>query len=232
MKALDCRMLADANQRLAHADVPTILRWARETFGDDLSMTTAFGYSGIALLHHVLKIMPDIKLYFIDTGFHFPETLEFCDRLKDLWNLHLEIVRPRIGREELVAAVGSEPYKANPDLCCVYCKTEPLLRFIHKHTAWLSGLRRDQSTARSEIEVVEVDGRGVVKVCPMAHWTREQTWAYIRANRLPYHPLHDKGYPSIGCAPCTVPNVDGENERDGRWPFMQKLECGIHLRAA
>ena len=232
MKTPDRQMLADANRRLSHADVPTILGWAKKTFGADLSMTTAFGYSGIVLLDHVLKIMPNIRLYFIDTGFHFPETLEFCYRLRELWNLNLEIVRPRTTKEELYANVGKEPYKANADLCCVYCKTEPLLRFIHKHAAWLSGLRRDQSGARSEIEVIELDGRGVIKICPLARWTREQTWAYLREHRLPYHPLHDQGYPSIGCAPCTAPNPNGASERDGRWPFMQKLECGIHLRAA
>jgi len=226
---LDYKFLAEANKKYSNADVDTILRWTKDNFGDTFAFTTAFGYSGIAILHHALKIMPDIKIYFIDTGYHFKESLEFCKYMTKKWNLNLEIIKPDITKKELEKKIGKEPYKINADLCCHYCKVEPLLRVLHKHSAWLSGIRRDQSVTRGGIEVIDIDGRGVLKICPMAKWTREQTWDYIKKHNLPYHPLHDKGYQSIGCKPCTKPVEAGGDERDGRWPDMQKLECGIHL---
>jgi phosphoadenosine phosphosulfate reductase len=226
---IDKNLLAKANEKLTDADVITVLKWAKKTFGDSVAFTTAFGYSGIAILHHALQVWPDIKVYFIDTGFHFKETLEFCKDITEKWNLNLEVIKPDITKKELGKKIGKEPYKVNADLCCHYCKVEPLLRVLHNHSAWLSGIRRDQSRTRGGIEVIDVDGRGMVKICPMAKWTREKTWNYIKKNKLPYHPLHDKGYPSIGCQPCTAPVAKGGDERDGRWPDMQKLECGIHL---
>ena len=219
-----------ANEKLADADVMTILKWAKKKFGDGLAMTTAFGYSGLVLLHHALQIMPRINIYFIDTGYHFPETIEFCNRIAKEWNLNLEVLKPAISKKQLEKRIGKAPYKKNPDLCYHYCKVEPLLRVIHEKAAWLSGLRKDQSITRADIEVIELDGRGVIKVSPLANWTREQTWDYIRKHNIPTHPLHEKGYPSIGCEPCTSSVKEGGDERDGRWPFMQKVECGIHLR--
>lgn len=227
---IDKKFLAEANKNLSNEEINTILKWTKETFGkDDVAMTTAFGYSGLVLLHHVLDIMPDLNVYFIDTGFHFQETLDFCEKITDEWNLNLEIIKPDITNQELIKKLGPRPYKENPDLCCHYCKVEPLLRILKKHTAWLSGIRRDQSITRAGIEVIDLDGRGKIKISPMAHWTKKQTWNYIKDFELPYHPLHDEGYPSIGCEPCTMPVGKGGDERDGRWPFMQKLECGIHL---
>jgi len=227
---IDRQALADANEKYSNADIMTILRWTYESFGNDVGMTTAFGYSGLVLLYHALQIMPDMKVYFIDTGFHFPETLQFCEWITNEWSLNLEVIKPHTTKEELYSRIGDEPYRINADLCCMYCKMEPLLRVIHTKKAWLSGIRRDQSESRAGIDVIELDGRGVIQISPMANWTGEQTWQYIKENDLPYHPLHDKSYPSIGCAPCTLPVKNGGNERDGRWPFMQKMECGIHLK--
>jgi phosphoadenosine phosphosulfate reductase len=226
---VDVEFLAQARNKLTDADVFKILKWTKKTFGNNVAMTTAFGYGGVVLLHHVLKIIPDLKVYFIDTGFHFKETIDFCNRIIDEWNLNLEIIKPTVLKTELEKKIGDSPYKLNPDLCCHYCKVEPLLRVLHNHSAWLSGLRRDQSRTRAEIEIIEMDGRGTIKIYPLAHWTKEQTWKYIKKNNLPYHPLHDKDYLSIGCKPCTKPIKAGGDERDGRWPDMQKLECGIHL---
>lgn len=227
---IDKKFLAESNKRLYNEDIYTILKWTKEVFGsNDVAMTTAFGYSGLVLLHHVRDIIPDIKIYFINTGFHFQETLDFCNNISSEWNLNLEILKPEVSKKELEAKLGSTPYDENPDLCCHYCKVEPLLRILKKHNAWLSGIRCDQSVTRAGIEVIELDGRGKIKISPMAHWTKDETWNYIRRYKLSYHPLHDKGYPSVGCEPCTFPVSDGGDERDGRWPFMQKLECGIHL---
>ena len=223
------KFLAEANKKYTDADVETILKWTKKAFGESFAFTTAFGYSGIAVLHHALKIMPDMKIYFIDTGFHFKETLEFCKEITEKWSLNLEVLKPEITVKQLEKKMGKEPYKINADLCCHYLKVEPLLRVLHKHSAWLSGIRRDQSITRGGIEVIDIDGRGCIKICPMAKWTREQTWNYIKKNKLPYHPLHDKDFPTIGCRPCTKKVKYGGDERDGRWPDMQKLECGIHL---
>lgn len=222
-------MLDKANHKLKHASVEKVLEWTFETFQDDVAITTAFGYSGMALLHHAIKINPDLKVYFIDTGFHFKETLQFCERVTESMNLNIEVFKPEINKRQLKRKLGEEPYHTNADLCCHYNKVEPLLRFIHNQDVWLSGIRRDQSNTRADIEVIELDGRGLVKVSPFCRWSKKKTWKYIHENNVPYHPLHDKGYPSVGCEPCTHPVTEGGDERDGRWPFMQKLECGIHL---
>ena len=227
---IDKEALAEENVRLATADVMTILEWSLDTFQDDIGMTTAFGTSGLVLLHHALQIMPDIKIFFIDTGFHFRETLEFSERISNEWNLNLEVVESMTSLEEVVKKVGAEPWRVNADLCCHYRKVEPLLRFIHTRKAWLHGLRKDQSIMRAAMEVIELDGRGVLKISPLIMWTGEHVWDYIHKHNIPYHPLHDQNYPSIGCEPCTLPVEKGGSERDGRWPFMQKMECGIHLK--
>jgi phosphoadenosine phosphosulfate reductase len=226
---IDTKFLAEARENLADADVLTILKWTKDTFGDNIAMTTAFGYSGLVLIHHALQIVPNLKIYFIDTGYHFKETIDFCKKIVKEWNLNLEIIKPTLDKNQIGKIVGKLAYKTNPDLCCHYCKVEPLLRILHKHPAWISGLRRDQSKTRSGIDIIEVDGRGTIKIYPMAYWTKEQTWKYIKKHNIPYHPLHDKNYPSIGCEPCTAPVGEGGDERNGRWPDMQKLECGIHL---
>ena len=152
-----------------------------------------------------------------------------CHICKKEWDLNLEVIEPETTKKQLEKKIGKEPYKVNADLCCHYCKVEPLLRVLHKHEAWLSGIRRDQSITRAKIQVIDLDGRGSIKISPMYKWTKKRTWDYIRENNVPYHPLNDNGYPSVGCEPCTVPVEEGGDERDGRWPFMQKLECGIHL---
>jgi len=227
---VDKAFLRDANEQLQDKDVISILEWAKDAFGGDrISMTTAFGYSGLVLLHHVLSLMPDIQIYFIDTGFHFKETLGFCERITKEWDLNLKVLHPEITMGELVDKLGPQPYEENPELCCHYCKVEPLLKILNNHLVWLSGIRRDQSRTRAEIEIIELDGRGKIKLSPLAFWTQKKTWQYIREHDLLYHPLHDKGYLSIGCEPCTIPVEKGGDERDGRWPFMQKMECGIHL---
>jgi len=118
------KFLAEANKKYSDADVDTILKWTKQTFGESFAFMTAFGYSGIAILHHALKIMPDMKVYFVDTGFHFPETLEFCKYITDKWNLNLEVIKPDITKEQLIKKIGENPYDVNADLCCHYLKVE------------------------------------------------------------------------------------------------------------
>ena len=151
------KFLAESNKKYTDADVETILKWTKKAFGESFAFTTAFGYSGIAVLHHALKIMPDMKIYFIDTGFHFKETLEFCEVITDKWSLNLEVLKPDISIKQLEKKMGKEPYKVNADLCCHYLKVEPLLRVLHKHSAWLSGIRRDQSITRDGVEIIDIE---------------------------------------------------------------------------
>lgn len=219
------------SDQLAGESVEMILEWTFDTFGKDVAMTTSFGYSGLVLLHQALQLYPNLPLYFIDTGFHFEETLQFSEQLQEKWNLNLHIVKPEISQKELKRRLGDKPYENNPDLCCNYNKVEPLLKVINDKSAWLSGIRRDQSSSRANIEIVERDRWGTIKVSPLYDWTREQAWEYIRAHDIPYHPLHDEDYFSIGCEPCTAPVNGNGQERDGRWPSSGKMECGLHQSA-
>jgi phosphoadenosine phosphosulfate reductase len=143
-------------------------------------------------------------------------------------DVDLRVVAPSITRSELTGILGKRPWETDPDRCCHYMKIEPLTKFIHEKDAWLSAVRRDQSPTRAKIDIVEVDERDVIKIYPLADWASEQAWSHIRAHDLPYNPLHDKSYMSVGCSHCTKPVRAGQHERAGRWGSSTKLECGIH----
>lgn len=225
----DLKKIVELRKELQGKSIPDILLIAKREFGDDLAMTTSFGYTGIVLMSFVKDILPEVPIYFIDTRFHFEETLKLAEKIKKEWKLNIIYISTRYTEQQLEEAIGKEAYKTNPDLCCHYRKVEPLLRVLKTKNVWISSIRRDQSITRAEIDVIEVDGRGTIKINPMYNWTKDQTWLYIKKYDLPYNPLHDQYYPSIGCIPCTVPVDKGGDERDGRWRGMQKLECGIHL---
>jgi len=219
--------LGDLNTQLEGRSVTRILKLAFDQFGDDISMTSAFGASGMVLLHHILPLRPQIKVHFIDTGYHFPETLEFAEKLRTEWDLNLQILKP----EKSDSHLGLKPYETDADACCGINKVEPLTSFIYQQSAWISAIRRDQSITRSKLNTVEIDQRGIIKVSPMINWTSRDVWTYINDHDVPIHPLYDKGYPSIGCAPCTARVGEDGSERDGRWINSSKLECGIHAHS-
>ena len=230
MKKISLQQVPKISKLLKDKSVEDILIWAHKRFGDRLGMVTGFGYSGVALMHHIYKLDLKISIYFIDTGYHFPQTLKFAKQLGKKWKLKIIWLKAEgYLRKHLLKIEGSKPWKSNPNLCCHYCKVEPLLRVLFKKEAWLSALRCDQSYSRSLINIVEMDGRGTFKIYPLAKWTKIQTWEYIKKNKLPYNPLYDKGYLSIGCKYCTVPVIKGGDERDGRWKSTPKFECGIHI---
>ncbi len=218
-----------ADRELEGRSLEEILAWAAGRFGADLGFMTALGCGGVVLQHHLLKIDPTIEAHFIDTGLGFPETTEFLRRLKDEWNVRFVVHKPRMSARRRRKFIALEPWKTDPDLCCRRMKVEPFLRIIHTKKAWVSALRRDQGAARSRIRTVEFDGRGVLQIYPLAAWTFERIWKYIRDNDLPYQPLHDRGYPSVGCVYCTAPVAPGGRERSGRWNGTGKSECGIHV---
>lgn len=190
-------------------------------------MSSSFQGQSLPLLHIVSRVAPRIPVIFLDTGFHFPETLAFRDRLVREWGLNLRVVRrtPEAGEDPRRYA---RLHAVDPDLCCRLNKVEPMQRALAGQTAWLSGIRRDQSPARASVRVVETAADGLVRVHPMAAWTAADVWRYVHQHALPDHPLVARGYLSVGCAPCTTPVQLGGSERDGRWAGRQKTECGLH----
>lgn len=213
----------------ADKEVSEIILLSYEEFGEELAMTTAFGYSGIVLMNFIREIVPDLPIYFIDTRFHFDETIEIMTKIKNKWKLNIQSLYPSFSEEELGKIIGKDAFNTNPDICCHYRKVIPLLKILKTKNAWLSAIRRDQYKTRSKIDVIEINHRGMIKINPMWNWSKEKVWFYIRELNLPYNPLHDKKYPSIGCKPCTSQAENEEEEREGRWKGLEKKECGIHF---
>ena len=210
-------------------DPHEIIEIAYQELSDNLMMTTAFGYSGIVLLSFVKNLKGKIPIYFIDTGYHFEETLKLRKKIMADWNLDIQRLSAESTQEELIELYGPELFRSDPDKCCHYRKVEPLMSIMHEDTIWLSGTRQDQSPTRANTKLIEIDGRGQIKINPIAHWTSDQCWNHIRKFDLPYNPLHDQFYPSVGCYPCTAPADKGGDERSGRWTGSDKIECGLHI---
>jgi len=206
-----------------------VICWAYEEFGDRLCLTCSWQKQSSALVHMVSELGLDIDVIELDTHLFFRETYETRERLIERYGLTL--LRPQIPTvAEQHRAEGPNLWERDPDRCCHIRKVEPLLRALEPYDAWISGIRRDQSPSRVETTKLEWSERyGVWKVHPLADWDEKRVWAYIEVNEIPYNPLHDVGYRSIGCIPCTRPISPDEEERAGRWAGSDKLECGIHL---
>lgn len=182
------------------------------------------------LLHLLSKTTPGTPVYFIDTGYHFPETLEFRDRVVREWNLNLIVVRPDPVDAPAVSGDRAPLYRTNPQQCCRRNKVEPIERVLRHLDCWISGVRRDQTERRSTLRVVEPGAAGTTRVHPLANWTDVDVRRYAMKNQLPSHPLEAAGYASVGCAPCTRPVRIGDAPRSGRWSGTGKTECGLHTR--
>jgi phosphoadenosine phosphosulfate reductase len=220
--------VAILNARFESADPREIVAWAVETFGDGLSVGASFGgASGMAILHMVAALKPNVHVFVLDTDYLFEETQETMRRSVGALNLqNLNIYKSKITHEEQAKQFGSALWMRDPDACCEIRKIEPNRRALDGKTAWVSGLRRDQSEGRADTPIISWNNKfGLVKLNPLATWTEKQTWAYIEANNIPYNPLLNQGYSSIGCYNCTVPGVQG---RAGRWAGFDKEECGLH----
>jgi phosphoadenosine phosphosulfate reductase len=209
-----------------------VIRWASNTI-DRLAVATSFQSSGLVILHLIRRVRPDVPVLFLNTGFHFPETLEFRDRLVDEWDLKLVELRGHHmtvdGQNEVY---GPELYRRDPDKCCFINKVLPLQTALEEFDGWMSGLRRDQSPMRADTPIIEAQllpsGNEVLKIHPLARWTGEDVKSYVKENDIPTHPLLERGYRSIGCWPCTRAVGSDEDERAGRWDGFAKTECGIH----
>ncbi len=216
------------NARLSKFSTEDILRWAWETFAPKIVASSSFQTQSVPLLHIISRVCPEMPVLFIDTGFHFVETLAFRDELQARYGLNIIIVHPAVSKSQLLAKYGEGLYRRDPDLCCYINKVEPMQRMLAGMRAWVSGVRSDQTAQRREMQVLEVQPSGLLKIHPMLNWTRQELWEYIEKYRLPYHPLYPEGYLSVGCAPCTRPVSAGEDERAGRWAGTGKTECGLH----
>ena len=221
--------LDEANRRLAEASPAEILRWAAETYGNKLTMATAFGPEGCVILHMLAEIDPSIRVFNLDTGYQFAETLELRDRIAARYGIEVEMVRAARSVAEFEADNGGPVYKVDPDRCCDDRKLGPLRRAVTGYDAWISSIRADQSAHRARADAIGWDSKiDLVKVNPLLKWTKRDVWAFVVTHDVPYNPLHDRGYPSIGCWPCTRAVASGEDERAGRWAGQAKTECGLH----
>ncbi|WP_088103375.1 phosphoadenylyl-sulfate reductase [Halalkalibacter urbisdiaboli] len=219
------------NQQLERKDSIEVLKWAYQTFGDKLVYSCSFGAEGMVLIDLISKVKKDATIIFLDTDFHFKETYELINKVKARYPMmNIQLIKPDLTPEEQAKEHGEELWLFNPDKCCDLRKLIPLQRELDKYTAWISGLRREQSPTRANTQFVNKDNRfKSIKVCPLIHWTEEEIWMYINLHKLPYNELHDKNYPSIGCENCTKPVKEGDDPRSGRWANSEKTECGLHL---
>jgi phosphoadenosine phosphosulfate reductase len=223
--------LARESAGLESAEPPEIIRWAADRFGPRLTMATAFGPEGCLIIHWLAQVAPRTHVFNLETGYQFPETLALRDKLARRYGIEVALERPATTVEEYERLHGGPLYRSDPNRCCGDRKLAVIRRVLTSFDAWMSGIRRDQSADRQVAPIVGWDRKfGVVKVSPLANWTKARVWDLIIREDIPYNPLHDKGYVSIGCAPCTRAILDGEDERAGRWSGTAKTECGLHSR--
>lgn len=218
-------------QHLSNANLTQILEWAIRKFGEKLTLACSFGAEDVVLVDALQRIPggKKVDIFYLDTDLHFPETYETRDRLEERYGIQFKRVTPALTLDEQQASYGPALWRQDPNRCCYLRKVQPLEKTLSEYDAWMTGIRREQSPTRRKAQIVEVDQRFLLtKVNPLVHWTSEDVWAYIRERDVPYNPLHDERYPSIGCAPCTRPVHEGEDLRSGRWSGFQKTECGLH----
>ena len=218
------------SNRLEGSDPREIIQWAVETYGEGLALSASFGGGeGMALLDMISKITDKVTVLTIDTGFIFRETAEFREMVMRRYKLPVEVLRPALTVEEQVERYGEQMRTCTPDLCCQVRKIEPLQRALNRYDAWMTGIRRVQTPQRANAKIAAWEERyGAAKVAPLAGWTDEQVWGYVREHDVPVNPLLHQGYKSIGCEPQTRPVHDDEDPRAGRWSDSEKTECGLH----
>jgi thioredoxin-dependent adenylylsulfate APS reductase len=210
-----------------------VLLWAAALFSPRLTFATGFGAEGCVLVDLIARHRLPIDIFTLDTGLLFPETYALWRRLEARYGVTIRAVHPVQSVAEQAAAHGERLWAHAADRCCALRKLEPLREQLGGFDAWITSIRRDQTADRAVVSVVERDPRfGIVKINPLAAWTSDDVWSYVRANDVPVNPLHAQGYPSIGCWPCTSAIRPGEDARAGRWRGHEKTECGLHARPA
>ena len=208
-----------------------ILGWGFQTFSPQIALATGFGAEGVVLMHLTSQLAPDATVFYLDTDLLFKETYKLRDLLAERLGTRFTRVHGGVSLDAQAEANGPALWSVDPNLCCNIRKVKPLREFLSTQNAWITAIRRDQTKTRAAAGLVEWDRtNALVKLNPLAGWTHDQVWDYIREHDLPYNPLHDEGYPSIGCWPCTRPVAEGEDPRSGRWAGQDKTECGIHVQ--
>jgi len=217
------------SEEFENASPEAILRWATEEFGSDIALATGFGAEGCVLVAMLSAISPGTRIFYLDTDLLFPETYALRDQLETRYGVRFERRSSRLSLDDQTVNYGERLWERQPDLCCRLRKVEPLKEMLSGLRAWVTAIRRDQTPARAGVGVIERDERfGLIKINPLAKWSARDVWNYIAKYDVPYNALHDHGYASIGCVPCTTPVQIGEMPRAGRWRGTGKTECGLH----
>jgi phosphoadenosine phosphosulfate reductase len=220
--------VVQASDEFENQSPEALLRLAVEKF-TSLTLACSFGAEDVVLVDMLQKINPNIDIFYLDTNVHFAETYETRDRLEKHYGVKFVQVLPKLTLDEQAAEFGDELWKSNANQCCNIRKVDPLTNILKNYDAWITGIRRDQAPTRANAKKVEYDVKfGLIKFNPLASWTTEDVWNYIRDNDVIYNPLHDRNFPSIGCEHCTRPVAAGEDPRAGRWADSEKIECGLH----
>jgi phosphoadenosine phosphosulfate reductase len=221
------RLAAEAADALNGAPAGDVIRWAKQTFGSRVCITSSM--TDAVIIHLVSQLKPGIDVLFLDTGYHFAETIGTRDAVSAVYQVNVVNVTPATTVAEQDATLGPRLYGRNPDLCCYLRKVVPLERALGPYDAWITGVRKEETDSRSDTRVVQWDPkRQMVKVNPIVDWTQEQVDSYIAENGVLVNPLVYDGYPSIGCQTCTMRVEAGADRRSGRWAGTAKTECGIH----
>jgi len=206
-----------------------VLSWAFKRFRADVAISSAFGAEGMVLIDMASRLRPDFRVFTLDTEFLFPQTYDLMDRIEQRYDIRIERVFSLFSPEGQERVHGPGLWARNPDQCCELRKVEPLRRKLRGLRAWITSIRRDQTSARANAHKIEWDAKfGLIKINPIVDWSSKQVWNYIFEHKVPYNPLHDQNYPSIGCMHCTRAITAGEDPRAGRWPGFSKTECGLH----
>jgi phosphoadenosine phosphosulfate reductase len=227
----ELRRLSGEFQDVSPAEV---LRWAKQRFGSRVAIGTSFQLSGLVLLHQAAGAGLSLECFTIDTDLMFPESVEHRREVERFFNLKVDVLRPPASLEQQSRELGAELWTRQPDTCCTLRKVLPLQQKLKGLDAWITGLRRDQGESRQGVQILEaylfdpLRGHYVLKINPLANWSRDDVWKYVQTHQIPYNGLLDRGYRSIGCRPCTRPAGEGGNERAGRWTGFDKTECGLH----
>lgn len=221
--------IAYLQEQFENAHPKEILRWANENYGEKLAVVTSFQATGIVTLHMMKEITDDFQVLTLDTGLLFPATYQMIADIEQLLDISVQRIQSQWSLPKQAREYGSLLWKTDPNQCCHLRKTLPLHDALQNYDAWITGIRRDQTSTRAQTPIISWDKRnGLVKLAPFATWTEAMVWAYIEAYELPSNSLHQQGYPSIGCYTCTLA-AKGDDSRSGRWAGTTKTECGIHL---
>jgi phosphoadenosine phosphosulfate reductase len=207
-----------------------VLAWAFRSFGNRVAISSAFGVEGMVLIDIASRVRKHFHVFTVDTEFLFPESYALMDKVEARYGIRIERVFPLLSPEVQERLHGAALWARDPDQCCNLRKVEPLRRKLRELDAWITSIRRDQTSARAGARKIEWDEKfALVKINPIADWTAKQVWRYVHDHDAPYNPLHDQGYPSIGCTHCTRAIRPDEDARAGRWPGFAKTECGLHV---